>query len=190
MGQGIHRPPHQPYLASPLNEWVPLARVPPAPPVVRLCLGSWWTFVVDGLCPRQGFGFAVDGPCLRVLTGRVYGVNPASPFYEEVLTGVFTEAVSPFVEEVLTDASRAMEITCCCCLSLHHGGSYRRSTGALPVPSHTEVLTGAVPPCLPVPSLWRFLLVTLGLLLQSTAACPFAHGGSYRRSTGVAACPF
>ena len=110
MGQGIHRPPQPPYLASPLNEWVPLARVPPAPPVVRLCLGSWWTFVVDGLCPRQGFGFAVDGPCLRVLTGRVYGVDAACPFKKEVLTGAFTEAVSPLNMEVLTGVSRAMEL--------------------------------------------------------------------------------
>ena len=49
------------------QNWVPLARVPPAPPVVRLCLGSWWVFAVDGLCPRQGFGFAVDGPIWEFL---------------------------------------------------------------------------------------------------------------------------
>ena len=157
MGQGIHRPPHQPYLASPLNEWVPLARVPPAPPVVRLCLGSWWTFVVDGLCPRQGFGFAVDGPCLRVLTGRVYGVNPASPFYEEVLTGVFTEAVSPFVEEVLTDASRAMDIL-----------------AAAACPSTMEVLTGAAPGRCQSLHTRRFLLARSRLVCQS-----LHYGGSY-----------
>ena len=138
---------------------MPPARVPPAPPVVRLCLGSWWTFEVDGLCPRQGFGFAVDGPCLRVLTGRVYGVNPASPFYEEVLTGVFTEAVSPFVEEVLTDASRAMDILAAAacpstmevltgaapgrCQSLHNGGSYWRGPALCASPFTMEVLTGA-----------------------------------------------
>ena len=81
---------------------MPPARVPPAPPVVRRCLGSGWSVVVDGLCPRQGFGFAVDGPFLGVLTGGVNGVDPASPFKEEVLTGVSTEAVSPFHVEVLT----------------------------------------------------------------------------------------
>ena len=66
----VYVSPASPGLFCPPHKWVPLARVPPAPPVVRRCPGSWWAFVVDGQCPQQGFGFAVDGPIWEFLQDR------------------------------------------------------------------------------------------------------------------------
>ena len=100
----VYVSPRKAMLSLSSHKWVPLARVPPAPPVVRRCPGSWWAFVVDGHCPQQGFGFAVDGPMWGVLTGFVLGMNMDCPSQEEVLTGILIAATRPFDMKVLTGA--------------------------------------------------------------------------------------